>query len=81
MFGDEASHGIVYSTAADPRNGQGEHVPCPRSRLGPVHIVQFTAPTALNVFILRNPAGIEKNISLFVCRNSTAFSLVSAKLI
>lgn len=58
MFGDEAGCGIVYSTAADPENGEGEHIPCLRSRLGPVRR-ETSAPTAASVY-LRNPAGTWK---------------------
>lgn len=58
MFDDEGGHRIVYSTAADPENGEGEHVPRLRSQLGPVRI-ETSAPTAPSVY-LRNPAGIGK---------------------
>lgn len=36
MFGDKVGRCIVYSTAADPANGEGEHVPYLRSSLSPV---------------------------------------------
>lgn len=58
MSGDEAGRGIVYSTAADPENGEGEHVPRLGSRLGPV-CKATSAPTASSVY-MRNPAGIRK---------------------
>lgn len=56
MFGDEAGCSIVYSSAADPENGEGENVPCLRSRSGPVR-KEMSAPTAPSVYP-RNPAGI-----------------------
>lgn len=56
MSGDEAGRGIVYSTAADPENGEGEHAPRLGSRLGPV-CKATSAPTASSVY-MRNPAGI-----------------------
>lgn len=36
MFGDKVGRSIVYSTAADPENREGEHVPYLRSSMSPV---------------------------------------------